>query len=333
MVDVAGDERDARISEIFYHFETLTSLSSGRTVGRKIGVVQEIVLKKYLDADDDIRRRMYLEQKLTGISGAAHKVEFSFHPLLSTATLSVSDEIPGTKGLSIAAVAAASETARVALPESKKTGILAPGRISGGAKVEIQKHLDALGVDIRVRSIDDEGVTVDVLDRTRLLASLESKRVGAQRFSSSDKLGSGIQTIEKAKQASLVAVDLDLKHNGSVKPLQSVNAPKSLLSFVALGNGVHWTEKDKAVLGTFVDFTFLVKDDAIIRYADFVQELAGEDIDFMDYFMAYFQGMTKQGEDEFEVVDDDFAIIVPESESRSLRQILREHLVAANAAP
>jgi hypothetical protein len=54
---------------------------------------------------------------------------------------------------------------------------------------------------------------VSVLDSEVPLASLESKRVGAQRFSGSDALGSGIQTIEKAKQTSLVAIDFDLQFN------------------------------------------------------------------------------------------------------------------------
>jgi hypothetical protein len=60
--------RDPRISEIFYFFEAYTSVVTGRTVGRKIGIVQEFILKKYLEAVPDLRRRMYLEQFLTGRS-------------------------------------------------------------------------------------------------------------------------------------------------------------------------------------------------------------------------------------------------------------------------
>lgn len=322
---LAGDDRDERISEIFYFFEKLTTLESGRTVGRKIGVVQETLIRKYLEQDDAIRRRMYLEQGLVGASGAAHKVEFSFHPLQTHADLSAGDDIPGTNGVRLEQVSPEVETLRFAVtggrPELAGTGRQMP------PKGTVRAHLNASGVDIRIVEISDSGVTVDVIDRSRLLASIESKRVGAQRFSGSSKLGAGIQTIEKAKQASLVAIDLDLKHNGSIKPLQEPGEPKKLISIVALGNGVHWTTKDKAVLSTYVDYTWLVRDEAIIRYAEYVRDLAGEDADFISYFSEYFVGMTKQQPDDFEVRHDDFLVITPSGETRTFLEVLHTHIV------
>lgn len=47
-------ERDPRISEIFYYFERHTSITSGRTVGRKIGVVQEIICMSLLLSSEPI---------------------------------------------------------------------------------------------------------------------------------------------------------------------------------------------------------------------------------------------------------------------------------------
>lgn len=233
---LSGDGRDDRISEIFYFFEKLTTLQSGRTVGRKIGIVQETLLRKYLEQDEAIRRRMYLEQGLVGASGAAHKVEFSFHPLQTYVNLSRGDEIPGTNGVVLAEVSPEVETLRLNVPGSRPE--LAGISRSLPLKGAVRSHLNDCDIDIRIIEIDKDGVTVDVVDRSRLLASIESKRVGAQRFSGSDRLGAGIQTIEKAKQASLVAIDLDLRHNGNIKPLQDPNKPKQLISIVALGNGV-----------------------------------------------------------------------------------------------
>lgn len=332
MADVSdlltGDEeRDERISEIFYHFEKLTTLQSGRTVGRKIGVVQETLIRKYLEQDGEIRRRMYLEQALLGASGAAHKVEFSFHPLQTYTGLTAGDVIPGTDGIAIQKVSPEVETLRLAAPGCRAE-LAGPARLIS-PNGELRKHLLKSETDLRIVDVGLHGVTVDVVDRSRLLASIESKRVGAQRFSGSSRLGSGIQTIEKAKQASLVAIDLDLKHNGSIKPLQPQGEPKQLISIVALGNGVHWTKKDKAVLGTYVDFTWLVRDEAIIRYAEYVRELAG-DADFLEYFSAFFVGMTKQPPDDFEVTHDDFAIITPEDEQRTFREVLKNHIVAVD---
>lgn len=329
--ELLGDEseRDARISDIFYFFEKLTSLQSGRTVGRKIGVVQETLVRKYLEQSEEIKRRMYLEQFLLGRSGASHKVEFSFHPIVSHTGLRVGDEIPGTGGVRIVGATDASEKLHVALPSGKTDSV----SVAGGPKAKnsaLRLHLEALDLDLRYVREDLDGILIDVVDRSQLLASIESKRVGAQRFSGSSKLGAGIQTIEKAKQASLVAIDLDLQHNGSVKPLESGLERKKLLSIVVLGNGVHWTEKDRAVLGTYVDFTWLVKDSAIIRYAEYVREMAGEEDDFLGYFSDYFVGMTKQPNDDFEVFDSDFTVITPSEERRTLREALLEHIVAVD---
>jgi hypothetical protein len=47
--------RDTRISEIFYYFERDTNIATGRTVGRKIGVIQEIIVKKFLLTELSIR--------------------------------------------------------------------------------------------------------------------------------------------------------------------------------------------------------------------------------------------------------------------------------------
>lgn len=318
--------RDGRISEIFYYFEALTTLASGRTVGRKIGVVQEIILRKYLEQSVDLRRRMYLEQHLRGRSGASHKIEFSWHPLRSIA-VGVGDELPDSEGLKVVAVTFGSDQIRLSVPGSGNSTMLSAGGPTPRSG-PLRTHLDRLGIDLRVQEIKADAASIDVIDRKQLLASLESKRVGAQRFTGSDKLGSGIQTIEKAKQASLVAIDLDLLHNDNVKPLEAPGSQKKLISLVALGNGVHWTSKDKAILGTYVDYTFLVRDSAIIRYAQFLRERAGEDVDFMEYFMAYFKGMTKQELDDFLVIDDDFSVIVPESETRSLLRVLEDHVMA-----
>jgi hypothetical protein len=323
--DAAAGDHDPRISEIFYFFETLTTLATGRTVGRKIGVVQEIMLKKYLEADEHLRRRMYLEQMLEGRSGAAHKVEFSWYAISPTAWLSVGAEI--VEGLSLKSVSDATEKIRLEGPWEGPAVNLALGSPTPRAG-PLRSFLDRRRLDLRVTGIRDDVASIDVVDRSVLLASLESKRVGAQRFSGSDKLGSGIQTIEKAKQASLVAIDLDLQHNNSVKPLEGTGE-KRLLSFVALGNGVHWTEKDKAILGTYVDYTFLVRDAGIIRYAGYVRDLVGEE-NFLELFMGYFQGMTKQEPDDFMVGDDDFAIIVPASEDRPLRTVLADHVARVN---
>jgi hypothetical protein len=322
-----GSTRDPKISDIFYFFEALTSLDTGRTIGRKIGVVQEILLRKYLEGDAQASRRLFLEQKLTGRSGARHKVEFSWFSVRPTGPLEKGAEI--LPGLRVHAVDAGAGKVRVEGDWNGARTVAIVLDEPTPRSAPLRPFLDAQTLDLRLTGVEDGAAFFDVVDKADLLASLESKRVGAQRFRGSSKLGSGIQTIEKAKQASLVAIDLDLQHNRSVKPLEG-SGEKRLLSFVALGNGVHWSEKDKAVLGTYVDYTFLVRDAGIIRYAEYVRDLFGSEEDFLEAFMDYFKGMTKQDPDDFVVGDGDFEIIVPSDEGRPLRTILSEHLERVN---
>lgn len=290
--------------------------------------MQETILRKYLDLDDDIRRRMYFEQSLKGMSGASHKVEFSWYSI-TPAHMETGQEIPASYGLTVGQIDDMSQSVRIHLPDGK-SAILARHSPIARLAPNLRRFLDAHSIDLRLINVSDESVDVDVVDKSDLLASLESKRVGAQRFNGTTKLGSGIQTIEKAKQASLVAIDIDLANNGNVKPLGPQADAKRTLSFVALGNGVHWTDKDKNVLRTYVDFTYLVKDDSIIRYANYVKDLAGEENDFIDFFQNYFKGMTKQPVDDFEVLDEDFVIITPEDEGRPFRDVIADHLARHN---
>jgi hypothetical protein len=325
LADVAAEILDPRISKIFYFFERHTTLTTGRTVGRKIGVVQEFMLKKYLEADEDLNRRMYLEQLLTGRSGASHKVEFSWFWITPHLSQSAGDVLLDDLRIARIDTAAGSVAFDVGWKRPVSVKVGAPTPRSG----VLREFLRERNSDLRITAVGPDVANIDVVDHSRLLASLESKRVGAQRFSSSDKLGSGIQTIEKAKQASLVAIDLDLQHNGNVKPLEEPDTEKNLLSVVALGNGVHWTTKDLQILGTYVDNTFLVRDDGIIRYLEFVRERVGTK-DFLEEFLGYFAGMTKQPADDFEVFDEDFVAVVPPEEPRSLRELLAEHVLRVN---
>jgi hypothetical protein len=319
-------ERDDRISDVFYYFEKLTTLVTGRTVGRKIGIVQEVLLRKYLEQDASLSRRMLLERSLMGSSGASHKVEFAWFRITS-ADLAPGEEIPKID-VRVESIDAARERVRIVDNDTHVGGWLTLGALVKSGP--LRPHLLAKRAEIRLASLSEDSCRIDVLDLNALLAALESKRVGAQRFSASTKLGSGIQTIEKAKQASLVAVDLDLLHNRTVKPL-SESEGRSFISLVALGNGVHWTDKDVTILGTYVDYTFLVKDKAIVRYAEFVRNLAGGDpTAFFELFMEYFKGMTKAAPDDFQVSDNDFEIVSPRDETRSLREVISDHVLERN---
>ncbi len=311
------DARRADISPIFYYLESHTSVASGRTVGRKIGVIQEVLLHRYLRQSEVLARGLWLKQSIAGHSGADHKIEFSWHPY-STHEVVPGEEIPGTGGLLLSGISAKG------LPRLKTPAGM-------GNKQALQAHQASQSIGVRAFEVNDDMVVFDVCDRTRLLAVLESKRVGAQRFAGSDKLGSGIQTIEKAKQAALVAIDVDRKHNGPRDPAERVDpGEKQCLTVVALGNGVHWTDKDKMILGTYVDYTYTVRDSAIIRYLEHVAGSCPEGTLMLKHIMSYFQGMTKQPEDAFAATHEDFVVTAPIEEKRTLIAVLDEHVSKVN---
>jgi hypothetical protein len=306
--------RDPRISEIFYYFEEHTTLESGRTMGRKIGVVQEILVKKHILGSPVLRDSVVYEQSITGRSGASHKVEFVLFQPIGAAVLSPGErvDIPGTPfSVKLESIDLKARRAKFAA----KIGI---GEIRGSmtegemCPMKVRTAMTEHRVQFRLSEVREGRARFAILEAGPPRATVESKRVGAQRFKGSDNLGRGIQSIEKAKQASLVAIDYDLAFNKSLLALTGRKTKRPYRSFVVLGNGVHWKPNDLAVLDTYVDFTYLAQDAGIIRYAEFVRqkaEAAGEE--FKDYFMSYFEGMTKTPPDSFTVSAADFVALAP----------------------
>lgn len=324
--------RDPRISAIFYHFEQHTDIATGRTVGRKIGVIQEILAKKLLLTSQRIRDCLIYEPRLRGRSGATHKVEFVLFAPVAVALIAPGERFRLSEpSIEVRAQAIASHGNRARVSVLTGEGTTAKLLFTEQAfAVTLVAASKPKVLFIKLVEVADGRCRVAILDSESPLASLESKRVGAQRFSGSDALGSGIQTIEKAKQTSLVAIDFDLRYNERMLNQSTDEYPRPFRSFALLGNGVHWTDHDLSVLETYVDFTFQVKDEAIIRYADFVKAVAeSEGKPFFPFFMSYFEGMTKTPPDAFEVVDTDFLLLRPRTEpflGMSLRDLVAQQV-------
>ena len=321
-------EYDPRISKIYYYFEKFTTIASGRTAGRKIGVVQEIIVRKHLLQSPRLADAVLFEYQLPGFSGATHKVEFVFFQPIKA--------IEFTYGQSYK-IGNHIFTLISTIDNQAKFRVQGNGKIFqsnftlhyGPKNANVQKIVQQFGYWVKLSAVAAGKARLSILDIRNVRASVESKRVGAQRFSNSDTLGSGIQTIEKAKQAALVAIDADLKFNTVIKAYAatSSNTPRPYKSFVVLGNGVHWTTHDRQILGTYVDYTFLVPDSTILRYADFVQVLAEQaDQPFFEFFMSYFQGMTKTLPDAFTVDSHDFQVVQPENETRPFIEIVENQI-------
>ncbi len=319
------------ISDIFYYFEQFTDLKNNRTVGRKIGVLQEVIIRKYLSKSSLIADRLLLENSVVGISGATHKLEFVVcsvsdklrMPLLQAIDYSGMELEVTAINVGTAAVIGRWDSAETARRISLKSAIHS-GR--NFVSLAFRERFRDEGLLPRLTKVESNFVELSLLDPRDVLISVESKRVGAQRFADSEKLGAGIQTIEKAKQTALVAVDLDLNLNKAVKAQSIAGQQRKYLSVVVLGNGVHWEAKSRKVLDTFVEHAFLIPDQTIIRYCDYVRilaEQAGQE--FLPFFMKYFKGMTIQPSDSFEVNDADFVSITGTS-GTSLLALMERHI-------
>lgn len=328
-------ERDARISEIFYYFERHTSISSGRTVGRKIGVVQELMCKKLLLGFPKVKDSIVYDPRVMGRSGATHKVEFVLYQpqevfLLRPGDAFESSEVEGL-ALKLLKISAERGTATLRIWLSKSTVKFTTSKDQLVSSKNARNLLEESGLQLKVSSIEGNTVRVSLLRRDSPVATIESKRVGAQRFSASDKLRSGIQTIEKAKQASLTAVDLDLRYNDAALALSGRGPQRPFRTFVILGNGVHWTEHDLSILETYVDYTYLARDCAIIRYAEYIRERAeASNEDFFEKFMSHFKGLTKTPDDDFEVYKEDFEPLRPVGLSDPLQRTLLDQFAPYN---
>lgn len=323
------------ISDIFYYFEKFTDIKNNRTVGRKIGVLQEVIIRKYLAQSAPVRDRMLLENAVVGVSGATHKLEFVVCAISDRLRLPLSQAVDYA-GIELevtaiqaggAVIAGRWDDAETARRASVKSQIFLGANFVSPA---FRERFKAEGLIPRLTKTEGDHVEVSLLDPRDVLSSIESKRVGAQRFSDSEKLGAGLQTIEKAKQTALVAVDLDLSLNKSVKPQSVSGQPRKYLSVVVLGNGVHWEAKSRKVLDTFVEYAFLVPDTTILRYCEYVRALADQaGQDFLPFFMKYFKGMTIQPPDDFAVSGEDFVGITGTS-GESLVALLERHVSLTN---
>ncbi len=335
LADQLSIVQQTNISPLYYFFRDLLNVgeNGGRTAGRKFGVVQEIVVRKLLEQSELVNERLLFERALPGFSGASHKVEFVLYALQKR--LHIGEHYSAT-GLTfelfnIDAHRAYFRWSDESSARDRRSAVRPRFEVGKAFKDALRKRHTAL--------LFRPGTSyVSVLDINDVLGSIESKRVGAQVFSGSDLLGSGIQTIEKAKQTSLVAIDADLQFNRLIRPILKRDRldpeMRRYISIVTLGNGVHWTDNDHAILSTYVDHTYLVRDDVMMRYGRYVADeaaTAGEPVS--SYFFKYFQGMTKAVPDEFKVVNTDLDIIESDDDVRSLRDVLEDHLNKHNLLP
>lgn len=281
----------------------------GHQIGRKIGDMLEILTMCAVCQNPQLVERLSTEEKLEGYTTAGHKVEFGFFNKdqnsrhlfgaieckcvgveettsgkngrhLRKITTNESFEIEFTGRWQPAPVTFQLKVKRIVTPNTVEVVIFA------NSTPEVRRtFLFNVGENIKI-VIDEENhclVTtahgnmleeIPTIIRTCKTIRLQSVVSETAVFALFDCL-TGPQTIEKAKQASLVAMDLRKKVDGYWGK-EEVPAGQKRMTFVhVICEFSHWEKKSQNVIKTCIDHNVIVPDAVIIKAFELFEERFG----------------------------------------------------------
>lgn len=281
----------------------------GHQIGRKIGDMLEILTMGAVCQNPQLVERLSTEEKLEGYTTAGHKVEFGFFNKdqnsrhlfgaieckcvgveettsgkngrhLRKITTNESFEIEFTGRWQPAPVTFQLKVKRIVTPNTVEVVIFA------NSTPEVRRtFLFNVGENIKI-VIDEENhclVTtahgnmleeIPTIIRTCKTIRLQSVVSETAVFALFDCL-TGPQTIEKAKQASLVAMDLRKKVDGYWGK-EEVPAGQKHMTFVhVICEFSHWEKKSQNVIKTCIDHNVIVPDAVIIKAFELFEERFG----------------------------------------------------------
>jgi hypothetical protein len=293
-IDINSELRDFTYITNLYKFIEGYNIM-GHQMGRKVGDMLEILTMGAIYRNKELLKRLDTEGKLDGYTTAGHKVEFAFYNDLKnlkglfgfieckcvgvevtksgknnthlrhlscdeyfeisfsnhwlaenikcifklakydddSATLSITYNSKSTDVLMNIG-----NTIKVALDEDGDVHIVAPG-------ADMYKQIPKI---IRVCKVIE-------------LAKIENNKVTLALF---DCL-TGPQTIEKAKQASLVAMDIRRKIDGHWGKEDIPEDKKTIISILVLCEFSHWEVKSRNVIKTCIDHNLIMPDVVLVK--------------------------------------------------------------------
>lgn len=308
IIDINTELRDFTYITSVYKCITNYNLK-GHQIGRKIGDMLEILTMGAIYQNPQLVERLSTEERLEGFTTAGHKVEFGFFNsscgerhlfgAIECKCVGVEETTAGKNNRHLRKVKA-NESFTIDF-----SGRWQPSPITFQLKVKKIVNTDSVEVDISANTtpavhrsfvfnvgenikvvIDEKNnclVTTahgNMLDeiptiiRTCKTIRFQSIAKGTATFALFDCL-TGPQTIEKAKQASLVAMDLRKKVDGYWGK-EEVPAGKKHMTFVhVLCEFSHWEEKSRNVIRTCIDHNVIVPDAVIIKAFELFEERFG----------------------------------------------------------
>lgn len=282
----------------------------GHQIGRKIGDMLEILTMGALYKNKELKDRLSVEEKLEGYTTAGHKVEFGFFNevngsrklfgAIECKCVGVEETKSGKNNKHLRKLkngekfsiefSSRWQSAPITF-EFKIDKVLDDSSVNAILCADSNPKLErnftfCVGENIKV-VIDENGNCFVTTANGNMMEEIPTiiRTCKTIRFQSVDKENAvfalydcltGPQTIEKAKQASLVAMDLRKKIDG-VWGKEEVPIGKKHMSFInVLCEFSHWEEKSRNVIKTCIDHNVIVPDAVIIKAFDVFERHYGD---------------------------------------------------------
>ena len=269
----------------------------GHQIGRKVGDMLEILTMGGIYKNQDLLSRLDTEGKLKGFTTAGHKVEFCFYQdrrrkkglfgAVECKCVGVEETAAG-KGSKKLRKKALGESFDVSFSGRWMSApIVQRVKVISGTNdrvtIELSNnrtnavHTVDLAVEDSIRLIVDENQTplhttphgnmlteIPGLIRICKTVKFDGAKNGIFQFSLYNCLA-GPQTIEKAKQASLVAMDLRKKVDGHWGREEVPEAQRRMNFVHVICEHSHWEKKSRNVINACIDHNLIVADAVLIK--------------------------------------------------------------------
>jgi hypothetical protein len=282
------------ISGVFKYIESYHLM--GHQIGRKVGDMLELIVMGKIFSDPQLSRRVIIEPKVLGITGAGHKVEFGFYEDEKAKKEDLPFGIIECKKVGVEVTKSNSIRSSFLNVDTGKEVTLSfnPAWVDSAFSfnfkvIKISNNCATLALSVNGNSVGTVDVTVgetlkiaidenkngfflgpkqslrDVEGVVRLCRIVKLQNISALQtvWGVYDCL-TGPQTIEKAKQAALVAMDVRRKVDGKWGKEDIKEEDKSVISILVLTEASHWEAKSRKVITTCIDHNIIVPDEIIV---------------------------------------------------------------------
>lgn len=308
IIDINSELRDYTYITSVYKCISNYNLK-GHKIGRKIGDMLELLTMGAIYQNPELKIRLSTENRLEGYTTAGHKVEFGFFNTennqrnlfgaIECKCVGVEETTSGKNGKNLRKLSIGdsfeidfssrwqnqSITFSCRLLEIKNAHSVCV-HISTNTPKPINRNIDfSLNENIKV-VIDENSQCFVTSPNGNMLKEIPSiiricKTIRLQKISDEEVTFAlfdcltGPQTIEKAKQASLVAMDLRKKVD-HFWGKEEIPAGQKHMTFVhVICEYSHWEEKSRNVIKTCIDHNVIVPDAVIIKAFDVFEQVFG----------------------------------------------------------